>query len=122
MAHESQLHGTLTASHARIALITSDEFYRTVVAPGPRGLDPSTFARVTIAAQDEQCGTAWISVVGYPWPPGVTEEPEQRQQPRGPSNSRPENPGAGQSGGFSFASNPTFNVTGDMVGRDKIVY
>jgi hypothetical protein len=121
--HASQLHDALAGAHrARVALITSDEFYRAVVERGPRGLDPSTFAQVTISAQNLQRCPAWIHIVGYSWPPALTRQPEQRPYGRTDSDmasDQPEYSGAGQYGGISIAGN--VEVHRDMFSGDKIV-
>lgn len=81
LARTPLLRASLMAAHrARIALVVSDDFHRDVVVPGPRGLDPSAFARVTTVDGTE----AWIRVLGYSWPPGLAEsgEPPMADEPR----------------------------------------
>ena len=115
-----QLHDVLAASRrARLVLITSDAFYRSVVKPGPRGLDPSTFADITPAAEHIRSGSAWIHAVGYPWPRGL---PSSTGQPHTAPDvpDRPARRAAvEQSGGFSFSGDVV--VHGDMVNGSKIV-
>lgn len=59
------LRDTLAAAHrAQVALIVSDSFYQSVIRPGHRSIDRSTFAPVTLTSKNLVDFVAWIQVPG----------------------------------------------------------
>jgi hypothetical protein len=109
------LRDALTAApEARMALVVSDDVYRNVIRHGYRLIDPAAFARVGVNAKELVDETAWISVPGRSYPPGLAS-------PRKPPLSAPRPPtvATGQTAGV-INNGPT-TVHGDQIGRDKIV-
>ena len=56
------------AARAQCVLVTSDSFYRSVIAHGDRSIDPATYRSVDIA-QPGGLTKAWLHVPGYHVPP-----------------------------------------------------
>lgn len=64
------LRDTLSAAgRAQLALIVSDSFYQSVIHPGHRSIDRSTFVQVKLTNKNLVDFVAWIRVPGYPSPP-----------------------------------------------------
>ncbi|HEY0636860.1 MAG TPA: hypothetical protein VGD67_04375 [Pseudonocardiaceae bacterium] len=56
------------AARAQCVLVTSDHFYRSVVAHGDDGVDPASYRSVDLTVGGE-LGRAWLHVPGYRVPP-----------------------------------------------------
>jgi class 3 adenylate cyclase len=102
------------APEARMALVVSDEIYRAVIRHGYRLIDPAAFARVAINAKELVDETAWITVPGRSYPPGIASE--HTPPATGP---RPPIVANGQATGI--VNNSSVTVHGDQIGHDKIV-
>ncbi|MGH4011833.1 MAG: hypothetical protein ACRDTH_27335, partial [Pseudonocardiaceae bacterium] len=103
------------ARRAHVALIVSDSFFQSVIRPGHRSIDPSTFTPVTLTAKNLVDFTAWIQVPGYPTPPALPRPKRTRTTPPAGPPDEPELPSTS-----SLVING--NVAGDAVARDKRVY
>lgn len=103
------------ARRAHVALIVSDSFFQSVIRPGHRSIDPSTFTPVTLTAKNLVDFTAWIQVPGYPTPPALPRP----KRPRTTSLSGPPDE-PGLPGTSSLVING--DVQGDAVARDKHNY
>ncbi|ATO13229.1 hypothetical protein CO540_04800 [Micromonospora sp. WMMA2032] len=117
-----QLRAALAAAtRSPMALIVSDEIYRSVVRHGFRQIEPASFGPVLIEAK-ELLERAWIQLPGHPYPPGIdatgpaSQDPAAQPGPIGPGSGRSQSGG----GGFVFHGNVT--VEGDQVAGGKIVY
>jgi len=102
------------ARRAHVALIVSDSFFQSVIRPGHRSIDPSTFVPVTLTIKNLVDYTAWIRVPGYAAPPKLPRAERTRTTP--PSSLPDELELPGTSGNVING-----NVGGDAVGRDKHV-
>jgi len=103
------------ARRAHVALIVSDSFFQSVIRPGHRSIDPSTFVPVTLTIKNLVDFKAWIRVPGYAAPPKLP----RAERTRTTSPSRPPDE-SGQAGTSSITING--NVKGDAVARDKHVH
>jgi hypothetical protein len=103
------------ARRAHVALIASDSFFQSVIRPGHRSVDPSTFTTVTLTAKNLIDFTAWIQVPGYPMPPALPRPKRTRTTPPSGPSDEPEPPATS-----SLVING--DVQGDPVARDKHVY
>jgi hypothetical protein len=109
------LRAALTAApDARMALVVSDDIYRAVVRHGYRLIDPAAFARVTVNVKELVDATAWISVPGRSYPPGLASARTWSAAGSPPSTGATE-----QTAGI-INNGPT-TVQGDQIGHDKIV-
>ncbi len=112
------LRDTLAAAdRAHLALIVSDPFHRSVVAPGHRSVDPSCFVPITVTAKHDVRYPAWIQVLDYSAPPGLSG----RLGHSAPAQATAESSHA-PSIGLALNGNGDVHVAGDVVGRDKHVY
>ncbi|MFD0259964.1 hypothetical protein ACFXKJ_28130 [Kitasatospora indigofera] len=59
------------AGRARLAFIASDEVYRAVIRHDHRTVDPAAYLPVTFEAKHGVEITGWVTVPGYPSPPGL---------------------------------------------------
>jgi hypothetical protein len=109
-----------TATSAVMALIVSDEIYRSVIRHDYRLIDAASFTKVLIDAKELQAEPAWIQVPGYANAPGVTDarDTPAAQATAGPPQETP--PAAAQYGGNAIHAN-TVSFGGDMVGGHKYV-
>lgn len=108
------LRDTLAAAErAGLALVVSDAFHATVVRPGHRSLDPSTFLPVPVELKNMGRGTAWIAVPGYPAPPGLRSQ--------GPVDTGPPDRPAPDAGGDGRAAGPVFSGTFHSGGGTQVV-
>ncbi|MCC3777027.1 hypothetical protein [Streptomyces sp. UNOB3_S3] len=64
------------ASKARMAFIVSDEIYRGVVRHDYLAIDAATYQRMSFVIKNGRRATGWVTVPGYPSPPGLPEEPQ----------------------------------------------
>jgi hypothetical protein len=97
------------APDARMALIVSDDIYRSVIRHAYRLIDPASFAPVVINAKELVNETGWISVPGRAYPPAM---------PAGTPQPRPAPPGGQRAG---VINNGPTTVQGDKIAGDKIV-
>lgn len=91
------------STRAHLAVIASDDFYRAVIRPGHRSIDPATYAPVTVDLKKAPGTKAWVRVPGYPTPKGLsfsTEPPaEGPPDPTGsPDPTTPTDPTAASPG------------------------
>ncbi|PZS27676.1 MAG: hypothetical protein DLM61_16125 [Pseudonocardiales bacterium] len=103
------------ARRAHVALIVSDSFYQSVIRPGHRSIDPSTFVSIALTIKNLIGITAWIHVPGYPAPPTLRTGARARTTTPTRPPDEPELPGTS---GIVING----NVKGDAVARDKHVY
>jgi hypothetical protein len=115
------------ARRAQVALIVSNSFYQSVIRPGHRSMDPSTFAPVTVTSKNLVDFSAWVQVPGYAAPPKLPRTRRNRTAPTAmPTSmptSMPPSPVPDESelpGTSSLVING--NVQGDAVARDKHVH
>ncbi|MGH3906100.1 MAG: hypothetical protein ACRDTE_18245 [Pseudonocardiaceae bacterium] len=110
------LRDTLAAARrAQVTLIVSDSFYQSVIRPGHRSIDCSTFAPVTLTNKNLVDFRAWIQVPGYPTPPKLP-----RATRTASASGAPPPHGPGLPAGSSQVINGV--VIGDAVAGDKNVY
>jgi class 3 adenylate cyclase len=62
------------AQRANMVVIVSEDLYQTVVRHRYRTIDSAAYRRVTFAVKRDSL-TGWVSVPGYPAPPGIIESP-----------------------------------------------
>ncbi|GAB3248278.1 hypothetical protein [Kineosporia babensis] len=63
------------AAPTPLAVIASDDFYRTVIRPGDRAVKPDEWACVTVDLKKAPGTPAWINVPGQSTPPGLAGSP-----------------------------------------------
>ncbi|MFI2348394.1 hypothetical protein ACH492_15365 [Streptomyces sp. NPDC019443] len=61
----------VAAPSARMVFIVSDETYRGVIRHGHRGIDPAAYLPMRFATKHGEVVHSWITVPGYPAPPGL---------------------------------------------------
>ena len=112
LADAPALRDTLAAApRARMAVITSDAVYQDVLRHAHRLVDAAAYLPVSVGISG---GTGWLTVPGYPAPPGISPV----QPPRGSTQGAdPQDPGSGQAGAVFHAN----VVHGDQVNH-KVVY
>lgn len=113
------------AARSAMALIVSDEIYRSVIRHEYGSIDAASFARITLDVKELHGQPAWIQVPGYPYPPGLPDAGATggRGGPGpgpGPAAAERPVPAAGQSGGIANNAG-TVTVYGDQIARDKHV-
>ncbi|MFJ4270156.1 hypothetical protein ACIP29_06380 [Streptomyces coelicoflavus] len=109
------------ALSARLVLAVSDEVHRGVVRHGHRGIDPAAYLRCDFTTKHGETITSWITVPGYPAPPGLPAPGAASSGPGTTSTS----PGATGSGPATAGRPPVAlhaqTVQGDQVAGDKHV-
>ncbi|WP_345963143.1 hypothetical protein ABDE16_21030 [Streptomyces sp. BRB040] len=120
------------ALSARLVLAVSDEVHRGVVRHGHRGIDPAAYLRCDFTIKHGETITSWITVPGYPAPPGLpapgdpaaTAPPAPGATSPGPGTTSTV-PGATGSGPAAAGRPPVAlhaqTVQGDQVAGDKHV-
>ncbi|MFC9469819.1 nucleotidyl cyclase domain-containing protein [Streptomyces coelicoflavus] len=102
------------ALSARLVLAVSDEVHRGVVRHGHRGIDPAAYLRCDFTTKHGETITSWITVPGYPAPPGLPA-------PGDPAATAPPAPGATSTGPGATSAVPAGNDTGpDAAGRPSV--
>jgi hypothetical protein len=81
------------ARRSQLALIVSDRFFGSVIAPGHRSLDRASYLPVSVDLKKFPGYPAWVHVPGYAAPPGIPPRahrtPSQGgEDPAGPTNPR----------------------------------
>jgi hypothetical protein len=105
------LRTVLSASpRAHLAVIASDDFYRSVIRPGHRSIDPATYAPVVVDLKKAPCTKAWVRVPGYPTPNGL---------PPHSASPRDDGPTPVPSGSWPPAATVTQKFKGDYVAGPK---
>ncbi|GGT34322.1 hypothetical protein [Streptomyces purpureus] len=115
------LRGVLTAAtSARMVFAVSDQIYQSLVRHGHRSIDPATYLPMPFRTKHGETVRGWVTVPGYPAPPGLTGE-EQQPPASGPApgasgtTGPPPAPAAG-----SVTNIVTGTVHGDLVQGHKI--
>ncbi|MCC3653391.1 hypothetical protein LIX60_18365 [Streptomyces sp. S07_1.15] len=104
---------------ARMAFAVSDEVHRAVIRHGHRGIDPAAYLPFDLTTKHGETISTWITVPGYPAPPGLPEsaaEPPCDQEPLPAPDGR-QSTGAGQPSVVQHAQ----TVQGDQVAGSKHV-
>jgi hypothetical protein len=72
LAGTQPLRDTLrAAASAHVAVIVSAEAYESSIRHDYRAVDPAAYLPVRVAGAHQELVTAWITVPGYPAPPGI---------------------------------------------------
>ncbi|MGW3451830.1 hypothetical protein [Streptomyces sp. NPDC001076] len=96
------------AEQARLVLVVSENVYASVVRHGYRGIDPAAYGPTEFVTRHGERLRAWITVPGYPAPPGLPPAPETEENLRSAAH-----------GGQVHAGSDI--VFGDYVSGSKIV-
>ncbi|MFJ9905001.1 hypothetical protein ACIRVK_19240 [Streptomyces sp. NPDC101152] len=108
----------VAAPSARTVFAVSDEIHRAVIRHGHRGIDPAAYLPCDFATKHGETISIWITVPGYPAPPGLPATasggvpPEERPEPATAEPRRDGRP---------HVTQHADTVQGDMVAGDKSV-
>ncbi|WP_055713152.1 hypothetical protein [Streptomyces torulosus] len=68
------------ASRAHLVLVVSDNIYRSVVQGGYPGIEPAAYVPTEFVTKHGQTLRGWVTVPGYPTPPGLDPEMQGDRQ------------------------------------------
>ncbi|MER5890040.1 hypothetical protein ABT160_39975 [Streptomyces sp. NPDC001941] len=118
----------VAADGARMVFVVSAEIHRAVVRHGHRAVDPAAYLPMPFTTKHGETIDSWVTVPGYPAPPGLGPAAGPRAAGPGPGGAAPAPTGAAAPppgrGGLSIGTvqngNVVGNVEGDFVAGDKV--